>query len=409
MTKNSKLRAVVRHEFLSIVKQPSFWISLFIIPLIAGIVILIGALTSTDDKDIDPAKNKLNVAVIDKSGLIASDTIKSFDLKQEQPAKQAELEKSVQSGKLDGLIVYPANLVKTGSYQLYADTTEKDTADGIVTELGRIVLQQSLLSPLASPDVAALALSGGEGTMQSYTDGKPTRGFSEYIVPGAFLIVFYIVLIFSVGYALSSVSEEKENRSIEMVLSYVKPQTLILGKLLSIILVTLTQILTFAVTGLVAYIIFRSLGNDVSLPFTASELTFIPSEVLIGIGFLLFGFVFYVALMAMMGAIFPSAKEANSFSTVFFILPAVPFWGIDAITAQEPSLFTHILTYFPLTSPTTTLLRNAVGNLSIMEGLISLAILIATTIAAILLAAKAFRLGTLEYKDRVKFSTLFSK
>jgi ABC-2 type transport system permease protein len=409
MTKHRKLFAVIRHEFLTIVKQPSFWISLFSIPLIAGLIILVGVLTDSDDKDIDPAKNKLNVAVIDNSGVINTDVIKAFDLRREQPDKQPELERSVRSGDLDGLIVYPKSLTDTGKYRLFADNSDNDKNDAIVTALGRTVLQQSLLAPLESPKLAGLAISGGEGTMQSYTDGQPTRGLNESIVPAAFLVVFYIVLIFSVGYALSSVSEEKENRSIEMVLSYVKPQTLILGKLLSIILVTLTQILTFAVMGLAAYLVFRSLGNDISLPFDVSNLTFVPSELAIGAGFLIFGFIFYVALMAMMGAIFPSSKEANGFSTVFYILPGVPFWSFDAITAQEPSLFTHILTYFPLTSPTTTLLRNAVGNLSVVEGLVSLILLILATGIAILLAAKAFRLGTLEYTDRIKFSSLFHK
>jgi ABC-2 type transport system permease protein len=409
MTKNRKLHVVIRHEFLTIIKQPSFWISLFALPLIAGLIILIGALTNTNDKDVDPAKSKLNVAIIDRSGLIDAKVAKTYNLRPEQSARQADLEDSVRSGKLDGLIVYPENLPVTGKYQMFADNTDKDNAEAIVAELGRVLLQQSLLAPLESPELVSLAISGGEGVMQSYTDGQPTREAGEYIAPGAFLVVFYIVLIFSVGYALSSVSEEKENRSIEMVLSYVKPQTLILGKLLSIILVTLTQIATIGLMAAVAYLIFRSLGNELSLPFNASDLTFVPSELFIGAGFLIVGFIFYVALMAMIGAIFPSSKEASGFSTVFFILPAVPFWGMNAITTQELSLFTQILTYFPLTSPTTVLLRNAVGNLSVLEGLVSLIILTATTLIVILLAAKAFRLGTLEYTDRIKFSSLFNK
>lgn len=410
MTKNRKLLAVIRHEFLTIIKQPSFWISLFAVPIVAGFIILIGVLTDSDkDVNLDAAKKEVKVAIIDNSGLINSDVVKAFELKPETPDRHAQLEQSVKSGELDGLIVYPANVVESGSYQLFADKTDKENNDAVVTELGKAALQQSLLMPLGSQQVSALAISGGKGTMQSYVDGQAARSFGQYIVPGAFLMIFYIVLVFSVGYALSSVSEEKENRSIEMVLSYVKPQTLILGKLLSIILVTLTQILTFVIMGLIAYIIFRSLGNDISLPFNVSDLTFVPAELIIGAGFVIVGFIFYVALMAMIGAIFPSSKEANNFSAVFFILPAVPFWSLKAITAQDPSLFTHILTYFPLTAPTTTLLRNTVGNISFIEGITSLIVLAVSAVVAILLAAKAFRLGTLEYSDRIKFRSLLGK
>lgn len=408
MSKNNKLRAVIRHEFLAIIRQPSFWISLFSVPAILGVVTLIGVLTN-QEKDTDPAKNNLSVAVIDSSHVIKADAYKAYNLKQEQPSQQQKLQADVQSGKLDGLIVYPSDLVETGKYQLFADKTDNPEADAIVAQLGKTVLQQSLLAPLGSPQVATLAISGGQGEMQSFADGKPSRQINEFIVPGAFLIIFYIVLVFSVGYALTSVSEEKENRSIEMVLSYVKPRTLILGKLLAIIMVTFTQILIFIVMGIATYFILRAFGNDISLPFSISSLTFVPTEIIIGAGILVFGFIFYVALMAMIGAIFPSSKEANNFSAVFFILPAAPFWGINAIVAEEPNLFAQVLSYFPLTSPTTVLLRNTVGNLGFGEGLISLAILILAAAITILLAARAFRLGTLEYTDRVKFKSLFSK
>ena len=408
MSMSHKLRAVIRHEFLTIIRQPSFWISLFSVPVILGVVTLIGVLTNSD-KDTDPTKSNLSVAVIDNSGAMSTDAYKTFNLKQEQADQQTRLEQDVQSGQLDGLIVYPQDVLQTGKYQLFADKSEEANADAIVTEIGSAVLRQSLLAPLGSQELAALAVSGGEGTMHSFVDGKPTRQLNEFIVPGAFLIIFYIVLVFSVGYALSSVSEEKENRSIEMVLSYVKPRTLILGKLLSIILVTLTQIFIFIVMAVAVYFVLRLFGNDISLPFDIASLTFVPAEIVIGAGFLIFGFIFYVALMAMIGAIFPSSKEANNFSAVFFILPAAPFWGINAIIAQEPGLFAQILSYFPLTSPTTVLLRNAVGNLSFVEGLASLALLILAAILTVLLAARAFRLGTLEYTDRIKFSLLFRK
>lgn len=409
MIKNRKLRAVIRHEFLTIIKQPSFWIALVAFPLIAGVVVLIGMLTNSDDnKDINSVKDTYNIAIIDESSVIRSEVTSSYNLETAKASQKETLQASVKSGKLDGLIIYPKDLINSGKYQLFADNTDENNG-AIVSELGRVVLQQSLLTPLESEKVTALALSGGEGTIQSYTNGEPARNIHEYIVPGAFLVLFYVVLIFSVGYALSSVSEEKENRSIEMVLSYVNPQTLILGKLLAIILVTLTQILFFALMGGAAYMIARFLGNDLSLPFGISDLTFVPIEIILGAGFLIFGFIFYVGLMAMVGAIFPSSKEAGGFSTVFFILPAVPFWGFDAITTQASSAFTQILTYFPLTSPTTALLRNAAGNLSPTEGLISLAVLILSTVVIVVLAAKAFRLGTLEYSDRIKLSSLFQK
>lgn len=406
MAKNHKLRAVVRHEYLTIIKQPSFWISLIFVPALIGVIMLISILTDTK-KDVDPLKEKISVAVIDQSSLISQDIAKSYNLQPRPVADKTQLEQDVKNGKLDGLIVYPNDLQKSGKYELYSDNTDKDNGM-VVSEIGRLVLQQSLLAPLGT-DVATLAVSGGEAKMTSYKNGEPAREIVEYVVPGAFLLLFYIVLIFSVSYALTSVSEEKENRSIEMVLSYVKPRTLILGKLFGIILVTLTQIALIALMAIAAYFVARAFGNELSLPIDFSQLTFVPFEIFIGVGFLVFGFIFYVALMAMIGAIFPSSKEAGGFSTVFFILPAVPFWGVDAILNQPSGVFTQVLTYFPLTSPTTVLFRNAVGNLGVVEGIVSLLILVVATFLTVILTAKAFRLGTLEYSERIKLSSLLKK
>lgn len=406
MTKNNKLRAVVRHEYTTIIKQPSFWISLIFVPALIAIIMVINILTD-ESKDVDPLKEKLSAAIIDESGLIVKSTADTYGLQTKSISEKTNLKADVKNGKIDGLIVYPKDLQKTGKYELYSDNTDKDNG-AIISQIGSTVLQQSLLQPLDS-QVAALAVSGGEGSLVSYKNGEPTRGPNEYVVPGAFLILFYIVLIFSVSYALTSVSEEKENRSIEMVLSYVRPRTLILGKLFGVILVTLTQIAIIALMGVAAYLSARMFGNELSLPIDFNQLSIVPFELLIGAGFLIVGFVFYVALMAMIGAIFPSSKEASGFSSVFFILPAVPFWGIDAILNQPTGMFTQLLTYFPLTSPTTVLLRNATGNLGVFEGILALTVLTIATCATVLITAKAFRLGTLEYSERIKLISLFKR
>lgn len=402
MSMSHKLRAVIRHEYTTIVKQPSFWISLFAAPVLIALIIGIGIITDSSDKN--SAVEDVSIAVVDDSGVIDREVAESLRLDIKPANERAELLKGVQQGKLDGLVVYPENLQTSATYQVYSDNTDTDNG-GAVSQLAKTALQQSLLSGLDS-SLASLAISGGQAELKTYKNGDPAREFIEQVVPGAFLILFYIILVFSVGYALYSVSEEKENRSIEMVLSYVKPQTLITGKLLGIILVTLTQIAILAALGAVAYFIAKAFGNELDIPFDVSDLTFVPMELFIGTGFLIVGFIFYVALMAMVGAIFPSSKEAGSFSSVFFILPAVPFWGIDAIINDPSSTFAQVLTYFPLTSPTTVLLRNAVGNLSPVEGLISLAVLMLATVVAIYLASKAFKLGTLEYSERIKFSSL---
>lgn len=407
---NKKLRVVIRHEYLTIVKQPSFWAILILVPVIFAIIFgasYISDKTSKDDEKNANAKDK-HIAVIDYSGLMNKDIATKAKLDIKNDGNRDTLVQQVKAGELDGLIIYPENITSSQKYEIYGNNDNRNNTSDVST-LGKVVLQQSVLAPLGAPELQALATTGGESSTTSFKNGKESQGIGSYILPGSFLLLFYLVLVFSVSYALSAVSDEKENRSIEMVLSYIKPQTLILGKLFGVILVTLTQLLFFTIVGALGYLVARALGNQLSLPFELSDITIDPTALLFGIAFLVLGFIFYVGLMATTGAIFPSAKDAGGFTTVFFIAAASPFWSFNTIASHADSTLTQFMTYFPLTAPTTSLIRNTFGNLAVHEGIISLATLLVATIITIMLAGKAFRLGTLEYTSRIKLKDLLTK
>lgn len=207
MKAKNKLGVVTRHEFLTIVKQPSFWIALIALPLVLAVIIAIGYFTdSSRDVDIDSTAEQLNVAMVDESGLILPEAAESFGVKTQNEDTKPQLIEDVKTGGLDGLIIYPDDLKQSGKYQIYADNTDNNNA-AVVQEMAKRIMQESLLAPLDSKELTMLAITGGEAQVESYTDGQPSRDFIEYIAPGSFLVIFYIVLIFSVGYALTSVSE----------------------------------------------------------------------------------------------------------------------------------------------------------------------------------------------------------
>lgn len=206
---------------------------------------------------------------------------------------------------------------------------------------------------------------------------------------------------------LTSVSDEKENRSMEMVLTYVNPRTLIIGKLLGVTLATLTQIAFFGLVAVIGFIILKNTGN-INLPFgiDLTKIPFDPVTLLISAGYLVAGFTLYAGLMITVAATAPSAKEANSFSSVFIISAIVPFYFISLLVTDPSNAVAIFLSYFPLTSPVADLVRNTVGNLDIGTALGALSILIASAAASIWLAVKAFRLGALEFAQTIRLSNL---
>ena len=225
------------------------------------------------------------------------------------------------------------------------------------------------------------------------------------------MVLFYIIFAFSVGYMLSSVGEEKENRSMEMVLTYTNERSVIIGKLTAVSLVALTQVLFFIIIGLLGLAAYQLIGNDVRLPLgiDLNALVFDPFAILLAVGFLVAGFLMFAGFMTATASVMPSMKEANSLSTVFFIGAFLPFYFISLILTDPGNRITTFLTFFPLTSPVVTLVRNTVGNMSPLEAGAALFVMIIFMFISLWVAIRAFRLGALEFNNRISLSNLFKR
>lgn len=408
----AKLKTVIKHEYLTIVKQPSFWIIMLAIPAMIAVVI---GLSYFGNKSVETrmetiVKDLRDVAIVDESGLINHAIAKSSGLTLSPAGDAAKLRELVRNGEKDALIVYPNTLTKDRKYSVYLSDTDL-TKMGAVGSLGDNLLKASLFLPLGSADIIALAQNGAESQVTTYRDGVATAGINEYVVPGLFVVLFYVIFAFSVGYMLTSVSEEKENRSMEMVLTYVEPRNLIVGKLLAVIFVTLTQVAFFITLAVIAYFVANALGNSLVLPagIELDRLVFHPLAIFFGASFLAVGFLMFAGFMTATAAMAPSTKEANSFSAVFYIGAFIPFYFVTMILTDPENPITKFVTFFPLTSPVVTLLRNTVGNMGVLESSLALVTMAFFMVISIAIAVRAFSLGALEFSNRIKLTSLLRK
>lgn len=408
----SKIRSVIRHEYLTIVKQPSFWIVMIAIPALIGTVIGLTYLgnKSSAERIEEIASELKNVSIIDNSGLINTAVVEQTELKFTADTDPAGAREQVRQGSLDALIVYPEGLAKDQTYQIYLSTDDLTKGSG-VTSIANNLLKTSLFIPLGSAEVIALAQNGASSDITMFKDGEATGGFNDYVAPGLFIVLFYIIFAFSISYMLTSVSEEKENRSMEMVLTYVKPRELIVGKLLAVSLVTLTQVVFFITLAFIGYLVMRQMGNDITLPagIDIAKITLSPLPIFFGAAYLIIGFLMFAGFMIATAAAAPSSKEANNFSSVFFIGAFIPFYFIMPIITDPDGMVVRFLTYFPLTSPVVSLIRNAVGNMEGFEPWLVLGAMTIFMFISIWIAIKAFKLGALEFGSAIKLSKLFKQ
>ena len=408
----AKLSSVVRHEYTTIIKQPSFWIAMIAIPVLIGVIIALQffAMQSSSDRIEELAKDLKNVAIVDESGLLNEQVVASAGLSISPSSEVDTLKHDVRAEKKEALVVFPGSLKQDRNYQIYLSSTDF-TKMSSVSSLADNLLKTSLFLPLGSAEVITLAQDGANSQITTYKNGAETAGLNEYVIPAIFVVLFYIVFAFSISYMLTSISEEKENRSMEMVLTYVKPRTLIVGKLLGVSLVTVTQILFFIAMAVIGYLVLQQTSGTTSLPggIELDRIVFSFWPIFFGFAFLIVGFLMFAGFMIATAAAAPSSKEANSFSSFFFLAAFIPFYLIMTIVTDPENPIVRTLTFLPFTSPVVTLIRNTVGNMSLVESWAALAVMIVGMTLSIWIAIRAFRLGALEFGQTIKLGKLFKK
>jgi ABC-2 type transport system permease protein len=179
----------------------------------------------------------------------------------------------------------------------------------------------------------------------------------------------------------------------------VSARTIILGKIISLIGLGILQILAILVPVGIAYFGFRS---QLHIPaIDLNQLSFAPMPIIVGALIFIGGFLLFTGLLVAIGAAVPTAKDASGFFGVAMILMFVPFYAFGAIVSSPDQVIVKVMSFFPLTAPITLMLRNAAGNLSPLEAVVGILIVLLSGVALLALAIRIFRFGSIEYDRRL--------
>ena len=345
------------------------------------------------------------VSVLDDSGLIDPKLLAAQNIGIE-PNKQAGIA-AVKSGQLGAFFYYPQNPEVSG-VQVYA----QDQGISITTpdnDAATQLLQQSVAATVgtAAGNLTAIQiLQKSPGvTATTYKNGAVTNDLTNAIAPGIFAGAFFLVVMLLSYTMISSTSEEKANKTAEILLTSIKARTLILGKIISLIILGLIQIAVLAIPFVCAYVFFPNLLG-LSGGIALSNIPINPIAVTFAALFFVVGLIMYIGFVVGLGALFPGGNDASRFMGIAIIWNFVPIYALTSVISSPHALVVTVFTYFPLTAPTTTLLRNAVGSLSIGEALAALAVLILSAVVAVWFAVRAFRYGSMEYGRRIGLKEL---
>ena len=397
------LSTVITFEVIRVLKKKSFWAMVFGFPIMIGAVFGIVFLSNNATRDAaDKLKEQtFSIAITDDSHLLSPQITSAFHAK--MITKEAGIA-AVKNGTVDAYFYYPAD-VSARHIEVYGKNVGL-FENGRYSSVALALLSQSVQNTV-SPQIRTVLQNAAASDTTIYRDGRAYDPFKEMILPGIFLVLFYVLMSFFAGQALTSTTEEKENRVIEMILTTIEARTLIIGKIISLIILMLIQGVLVAAPVLIGYLLFR---NQLNLPNI--DLSGLPVDwARIGIAAVIFilSFAFFTGVLVLIGATMPTAREANQFMGFVMIALYGPLYAVSLFISMPDAPIVRFLSLFPLTSPIPLLMRNAAGNLQPWEIAAGALILLVSSIFVLILAVRVFRFGALEYSRKVSLKEMFAR
>ncbi len=383
---------ILKNELVGVVTRRSFLITLFLLPL-TGMIILFVISSIQKSTGADPS-NMLEEMFLPETSISMEGFVDDSGLVSTIPSGyETQLtafsdEASARSALSDGRIT---------AYYLI----EKD-----FLETGKVIYVRPDFNPLgastnSSPVEALLAYALTDGDLDlAYRVQDPTNVTEvtlaktpirdvdnplTFFLPYIVTFLFYGVILGSSTLMLNSISNEKQNRTMEILVTSVSPLEMLTGKIFALGLAGLLQTIVWSGSG---YLMLMFSGER----FALGDAFKLPVSILAwGVLFFLLGYAVYASLMAGVGALVPNLREASQTTTLVVIPLIIPMFFISVLIQTPDSPLSMALSLFPLTSPVAMMTRLAATTVPLWQIGLSALLLAGTAVVFVRAGAKLFR------------------
>jgi ABC-2 type transport system permease protein len=385
----NKTLLVMKNEVIVTIARRSFLLTAFGVPILSFIVLSVVSFLNRSAPDtltglLVPPVETLGEGFVDETGLIRQipPTVPAGVLLRFETT--AEARTALTAGKISGFYVISRDFLSSGEILNVRDEFSPLSAfdQGGWMEW---VLEVNLLN--GDEDLAARYNQPLELEKLSLAP-EPDRDENNpltFFIPYSVGLIFYTVILMSASFLLSSMTKEKENRVMEILMVSITPRQLLTGKVVGLGLVGLIQTILWAGTG---YTILRITGSEFNL---GSAIQLPPSILIWGLLFFLLGYAVYASLMAGLGALVPNLREASQ-ATFVIILPMILPLMFISVLIEDPGAGIAVgLSMFPFTAPVAMMTRLATGTVPVWQPAVSAILLAATAALVLRLVTRMFR------------------
>ena len=413
----NKLLLIIQREYTTLVARKSFIVITLLIPFlfvaIGAVPVLISEWNNSGSAEA--------VTVIDETGRLAgvipdTESFRFIPLKGEAGSTDVKSFFDQAGDSMSALVVIPANVLDSAKVNIYSKSTVNMALVSHVTESLNDTLTAVKIASMGVPnldkmvkeaqvdiDVNSVKLSDDGTESEASTTAAMVLGMVLAFITYMFVLTYGAMI-------MNSVIEEKTNRIVEVIVSSCKPFQLMMGKIIGVALVGLTQFLIWAILISVAVGgLGISLANDpmsdLAVVFNAIQSVNLVSIFTCFVVYFLGGYLLYASLFAGFGSAVDQASDASQFTSPIIIVMVVALYaGIGCMENPNGSMAMWG-SMIPFTSPIVMMVRLPY-DVPFWQIAVSVALLYGTAFGLVWVSSRIYRIGILRYGKKFTFKEI---
>jgi ABC-2 type transport system permease protein len=373
------------------VRRRAFLLGTLVVPLLIGAVMAVSIFLAIGQRDDRP------LGYVDRAGVLSTEV---------QPALEARLavelrpfddvaaaKAALEAGQIQAYYVLADNYFQSGQLQLYY--WEDAPADPVRDQFDD-VLRAHLAAGLPA-DAQRRAIEGPSITVRS-ADGRReinSRNWTAFVLPFVASFFFAIAVMTSGGYLLQAVTTEKENRTMELMITSLTPEQLVGGKALGLMSVSLTQIGIWVLAIAISLIVgaqYLTMLRQARVPWGMlgiAVLYFLPSYALVA------------GIMIAIGSAVTETQQGQQVAGLINLLFFAPFFFLVLVIANPDNPVLVALSLFPTTAFLTITMRWSLAVVPLWQMILSWVLLASAAAGSLWVSARVLRAGMLRYGQRL--------
>ncbi|MBQ4366711.1 MAG: ABC transporter permease [Muribaculaceae bacterium] len=430
-----KLRLIIAREYMTIVGRKSFIVMTLLIPIIMMLCMALPAAIAYFNNTASEAET---VAVIDESGrygaaIADNDLFHFVPLRADTVPNAHEFYKKA-NGQLAAVVVIPADVDSTAAVTVYSENTINVS---LKERISRQLSDTLTRARVASYGVPGLQRMIDESSVNvdlksvKWDDAGNENETSAEVALAVGLILAFLTYMFVLLYGamiMNGVIEEKTNRIVEVIVSSCKPFQLMMGKIIGVALVGLTQlaiwVVLMTIVGAIASTVFAPAAlsaagsmEGVQAAMEASDnfdmaglmqMVMSVNYVPILVNFVLYfigGYLLYASLFAGFGSAVDQASDASQATTPIIMIMVVALYAGMACIENPNGPMAVWCSMIPFTSPVVMMVRLPY-DVPLWQLALSIVLLYATAAGCVWVAARIYRTGILLYGKKHSFKEI---